>query len=165
QGWETLELNILGGDGERPLAKAIHGYILWDKRYIILKSDDQTPRPASQHASPRPASPQNSPRAALSRQGSLAHSPSPSSHAPMNTQASPSPPWSPPLQLAKKQKQPPAKKVVAPAKEPPIKPWDMSLEECERITQEIVKEHFKPKQKKEPEKVINPGQLKFFIGM
>ena len=41
----------------------------------------------------------------------------------------------------------------------------MSLEECERITQERVKEHFKPKPKKEPEKVINPGQLKFFIGM
>ena len=41
----------------------------------------------------------------------------------------------------------------------------MSLEECDRITQERVKEHFKPKPKKEPEKVINPGQLNFFIGM
>ena len=50
QGWETLELDIPGGDGERTLAKAIHGYILWDKRYIVLKSDDRTPRPASQHA-------------------------------------------------------------------------------------------------------------------
>ena len=87
QCWETLELDIPGGDGERTLVEAIHGYILWDKRYIVLKSDDQTPRPASQHASPTPASPQNSPRAALSRQGSPAHSPSPSSHAPMNTQA------------------------------------------------------------------------------
>ena len=28
QGWETLELDILGGDRERTLAKAIHGYIL-----------------------------------------------------------------------------------------------------------------------------------------
>ena len=122
------------------LAEAIHGYILWDKHYIVLNSDDRTPRPASQHASPRPSSPQNSPRTALSQQGSPAHSPSPSSHAPMNTQASPSPPWSPPP--------PPAKKVAAPAKEPPkkketkeapIKPWDMSLEECDRITQERVK--------------------------
>ena len=178
QGWETLELDIPGGDGERTLAEAIHGYILWDKRYIVLKSDDQTPRPASQHASPRPASPQNSPRAALSRQGSPAHSPSPSSHAPMNTQASPSPPWSPPPPPAKKQKRPPAKKVAAPAREPPkkkekkkktkeapIKPWDMSLEECDRITQERVKEHFKPKPKPEPEKVINPIDLKFFKGM
>ena len=88
----------------------------------------------------------------------------------MNTQASPSPPWSPPPPPAKKQKQPPAKKVAAAAKEPPkkkkkkkktkespIKPRDMSLEECDRITQERVKEHFKP----EPEKVINPIDLKF----
>ena len=45
----------------------------------------------------------------------------------------------------------------------------MSLEECDRITQERVKEHFKPKPKPkpkpEPEKVINPGNLKFFKGM
>ena len=38
----------------------------------------------------------------------------------------------------------------------------MSLEECDRITQERVKEHFKPKPK--PEKVINPIDLKFFKG-
>ena len=48
QGWETLELDIPGGDGERTLTEAIHGYILWDKLYIVLKSDDRTPRPASQ---------------------------------------------------------------------------------------------------------------------
>ena len=29
QGWEMLELDIPGGDGERTLAEAIHGYILW----------------------------------------------------------------------------------------------------------------------------------------
>ena len=39
----------------------------------------------------------------------------------------------------------------------------MSLEECDRITQERVKEHFKSKP--EPEKVINPIDLKFFKGM
>ena len=39
----------------------------------------------------------------------------------------------------------------------------MSLEECDRITQERVKEHFKPKPK--PEKVINPQDLKFFKRM
>ena len=38
----------------------------------------------------------------------------------------------------------------------------MSLEECDRITQERVKEHFKPKP--EPEKV-NPVDLKFFKRM
>ena len=39
----------------------------------------------------------------------------------------------------------------------------MSLEECDWITQERVKEHFKPML--EPEKVINLGDLKFFKGM
>ena len=41
----------------------------------------------------------------------------------------------------------------------------MSLEECDRITQERVKEHFKPKPTPEPKKVINPIDLKFFKGM
>ena len=41
----------------------------------------------------------------------------------------------------------------------------MTLEECTRISDQCVKEHFKPKPKKQPEKVINPEQLKFFIGM
>ena len=50
-------------------------------------------------------------------------------------------------------------------KEAPIKPWDMSLEECDRITQERVKEHFKLKPKPELEKVIHPGDLKFFKEM
>jgi len=92
----------------------------------------------------------------------------------MNTQASPSPPWSPPPPPAKKQKPPPKKQ--APVKEPPkkkeqkkktkeapIKPWDMSLEECGRISDQCVKEHFKPKPPQPKEKVINPGDLKFFI--
>ena len=39
----------------------------------------------------------------------------------------------------------------------------MSLEECGRISDQCIKEHYKPKP--EPEKVINPGQLKFFIEM
>ena len=43
----------------------------------------------------------------------------------------------------------------------------MSLEEYDRITQERVKEHFKPKPKPkpEPEKVINLVDLKFFKGI
>ena len=38
--WKNLELDIPGGDGETTLADAVHGYILWDKRYIILKPTD-----------------------------------------------------------------------------------------------------------------------------
>jgi len=39
----------------------------------------------------------------------------------------------------------------------------MSLEECDQITAERIKEHFKPKLKKQQEKVINPEQLKFLL--
>jgi hypothetical protein len=34
--FEDLELDILGGDGERTLKDAVHGIILWPKRYIIV---------------------------------------------------------------------------------------------------------------------------------
>jgi hypothetical protein len=37
QDFETLELDIPGGDGETTLAQAIHGWILWEKRNILLK--------------------------------------------------------------------------------------------------------------------------------
>jgi hypothetical protein len=40
QGYEELELDIPGGGGEKTLAEAIHGYILWGKCYIILKPTD-----------------------------------------------------------------------------------------------------------------------------
>ena len=63
-------------------------------------------------------------------------------------------------------KEPPKKKEQKKKiKEAPIKLWDMSLEERERITAERVKEHFKPKPPQPKEKVINLGDLQFFIGM
>jgi hypothetical protein len=37
QDYEMLELDIPGGDGETTLAQAIHGWILWEKRNILLK--------------------------------------------------------------------------------------------------------------------------------
>ena len=35
-GWDDLELEISGGDGEKNLGEAIHGWILWPKRYIRI---------------------------------------------------------------------------------------------------------------------------------
>ena len=43
--WKNLELDIPGGDGETTLADATHGYILWNKRYIILKPTDSVTCP------------------------------------------------------------------------------------------------------------------------
>ena len=59
--WKTLELSIPGGDGETTLAEAIHGYILWDMRRIILKATDQTSRPASLQPPPGSPPPPSSP--------------------------------------------------------------------------------------------------------
>jgi hypothetical protein len=33
--FEELEIDIPGGDGEKTLKDALHGIILWPKRYII----------------------------------------------------------------------------------------------------------------------------------
>jgi hypothetical protein len=44
---EMLELDISGGDGETTLAQAIHGWILWEKRNILLKPTNQASRPSS----------------------------------------------------------------------------------------------------------------------
>ena len=38
--WKNLELDIPGGYGETTLGVAVHGYILWDKWYIILRPTD-----------------------------------------------------------------------------------------------------------------------------
>ena len=33
-GWEDLDLDILGGDGQEELGHAMHTWICWNKRYI-----------------------------------------------------------------------------------------------------------------------------------
>jgi hypothetical protein len=43
--WKNLELDIPGGDGETTLADVTHGYILRNKRYIILKPTDSVTCP------------------------------------------------------------------------------------------------------------------------
>jgi len=62
--WKNLELDIPGGDGETILADDVHGYILWDKQYIILKPTDQGSRPTSPQPDRRSPPPPPSPGAA-----------------------------------------------------------------------------------------------------
>jgi hypothetical protein len=100
--YEMLELDISGGDGEKTLAEAIHDFILWDKRYIILKTSDQASRSASPARAPT-MSPWSSPLAAPH------YSPSPSSPGQPSAPSSPASPTSPPSPPTKKQKQPPKK--------------------------------------------------------
>ncbi|KAF8666430.1 hypothetical protein HU200_053540 [Digitaria exilis] len=35
-GWEDLDLEIKGGDGEKVLGQALHSWICWQKKYIIF---------------------------------------------------------------------------------------------------------------------------------
>jgi len=156
KGYEMLELDIPRGDNENTLAQAVHGYILWEKRNIIIKAADQSSRPSSPQPPRSPPSPAAAPQ----------HSPSPSSQ---GQPASPSP--SPPLakkqkQMPKKQappKEAPKKKEQRPkkAKEAPTLPWDKSYEESLKQSQKEVREHFKPKgrEKKQP---IDPKASAFF---
>nr|TKW01054.1 hypothetical protein SEVIR_8G151800v2 [Setaria viridis] len=64
--YEGLELDLLGGEGERILGDALHGIILWRKRYNIIPGQEVSFRPIDP---PQPPSPQNS------RPSSPAHPP------------------------------------------------------------------------------------------
>ena len=98
--WKNLELDIPGGDGETTLVDAVHGYILWDKRYIILKPTDQGSRPALPQAVRRSPPPPPSARAAPEH--SATEPPSP--RQPLSTPAEPPSPGSPPPSPPKKRK-------------------------------------------------------------
>jgi hypothetical protein len=58
--FEELEIDIPGGDGEKTLKDALHGIILWPKRYIvIIPKNDGSPRDRlepGQPSSPGPSS-------------------------------------------------------------------------------------------------------------
>ena len=60
----------------------------------------------------------------------------------------------------KKNQQPKTKTTEA-----PTLPWDWRYEESKKISDAQVKEHFKKMEPVKKEKPINPGDLKFFIGM
>jgi len=98
--WKNLELDIPGGDGETTLADVVHGYILWDKRYIILKPTDQGSRPASPQPDRRSPPPPLSPGAAPEHSATEPPSPRQS----LTTPAEPPSPGSPPPSPPKKRK-------------------------------------------------------------
>jgi len=57
------------------------------------------------------------------------------------------------------------KEVAEKKNKAPTLPWDMSYEECKKISDAKVKENFKRKEPEKKDKVVKPSDLKFFIGM
>ena len=125
--WKNLKLDIPRGDGETTLADATHGYILWNKRYIMLKPTDQGSRPASsQRPTPGSPPPPPSPRPAPE------HSPSSLSPGqPLTIPASSPSPGSPPLPPPKKpEKKEPEKHTSGPCKIENFN-WNVRIEQEE----------------------------------
>jgi hypothetical protein len=69
--FEDLELDIPGGDGERTLKDAVHGIILWLKRYIIIPHTEGSIPPTDPLQPRSSSSPRSSSRPSISH-----HSPS-----------------------------------------------------------------------------------------
>nr|TKW21568.1 hypothetical protein SEVIR_4G127700v2 [Setaria viridis] len=141
--WDDLELEIPGGDREKNLGEAIHGWILWPKRYIRIMQS-------------------NPPTLGSSPQGSRARSPTPSARAPSplpdrDPSMSPPPPIMsmatrrnmpsvPPTTATKKQNKPKEKQPE------PKNPCDMTNAELHVVVDAEVKAHFTKKRsvKKDP---------------
>jgi hypothetical protein len=64
--FEDLELDIPGGDAERTLKDAVHGIILWPKRYIIIPQTEGSIPPTEPPQSRPSSSPRSSSRPSIS---------------------------------------------------------------------------------------------------
>jgi hypothetical protein len=183
KGWEDLNLEILGGDGEEELQHALHTWICWNKRYIRFPQGSTDPA-ASAH-SPRPRSPTPTPSmSSLSphaqRDPSMGPPSPPTQREPnMDPQSpptqrdpsmSPLPPpkvkkntnaWVPPLPPPKVKKNPAKKKEKPP---PPKLAYETTQEELNEHVRKEVREQFAPR-KPEPKQLVDPAGQKFFITM
>lgn len=172
--FEDLELEIPGGDGEKTLKDALHGIILWPKRYIIIPENEPSIPPNDPPRPPPPSSPGPS--------SPPARSPSP--QLPFNSGGAsddddlPSPKQAPKRSRSKSSKAMPPPKLNKPAenvkKAQPVKrklPYEMTIEENEAECQRQVhdwldktRDAFKQRQREENEKV-DPAKLSFFKKM
>ena len=152
-GFEALELDYPGGDDETTLGQVKHGFVLWNKKYIVLPGSAPRP-PTPPSRSPPPTSPPFLPQ----RDPSASPSPSPAtpvrSPSPATPARSPSPEpvqRSPPYKWFDAKRavngSPPKKRQKKPRKvETPEKlPYERTVEESEAITRAEVKAHFTKK--------------------
>nr|TKW02918.1 hypothetical protein SEVIR_7G030900v2 [Setaria viridis] len=147
-GWDDLELEIPGGDGKKNLGEAIHGWIIWPKRYIRITQ----PNPSTLGSSP---------------QGSRAKSPMPSARAPsplLERDPSMSPtatqrktPLVPPTAAMKKQNN---LKEMQPE---PKKLCDMTDVELHAVVYAQFKAYFAPKPPVKKDPPLDKVKLRAFI--
>ena len=134
-GWDSMELDIPGPEGERTLGEVLGGIILWDKNNIKLPGWTPKPTPPpSGRMSPSPPSPPRSPPHDYDH-----HSPSPS-------RSPPQPPISTKRRRSPKRQMSPLPRV--PHKNLPIRPYDRTDEETDMI---VKAECVAQLQKKKPE--------------
>jgi hypothetical protein len=140
KGYESLELDMAGGDGEKTLGEVTGGIILWKKKYIVLA--DSTPPPTPPSSNPpqqSPPLPDRDPSASPSR--SLERQPSP------------------PIKWINKRKptaSPPKKKGTKKSRDktPEKLPYDLTDEETRKVVVADVKRQLQPK-KPEPEEKLS----------
>lgn len=138
-GWEDLELEIEGGDGEKVLNEALHCWICWPKKYIIFPC----PVSVSSGQCSRPRSP---PPADIRAPNMDPQSPPPAARDQSVTSPVPPPP-------------PPKQKKAPKAKDPPPRdklPSEMTRKELRQWVDEDTRRQFA---KKEP---IGPKAKKHF---
>nr|TKW20836.1 hypothetical protein SEVIR_4G115600v2 [Setaria viridis] len=113
--YEGLELDLPRGDGERALRDALHGIIIWHKRYIIIPNKENSRPSSPAHPPPGPSSPPGPSHPARSL------SPSPSNPGGASDDNQNTPPRSPSLGLkssASKEPAAPLKKSRPPPSNP-----------------------------------------------
>jgi len=139
KGYESLELDMAGGDGEKTLGEVTGGIILWKKKYIVFA--DSTPPPTPPCSNP----PQQSP-------------PLPDRDPSASPSRSPERQPSPPIKWNKRKvtaASPTKKKGRKNSKDktPEKLPYDLTHEETRTVVAAEVKRHFAP-QKPEPKEKL-----------
>ncbi|RLM61613.1 hypothetical protein C2845_PM14G08240 [Panicum miliaceum] len=183
KGWEDLDLEIPGGDGEEKLQHALHTWICWNKRYIRFPQGTTYSAASAQNARSRSPTPPKSmgplsspaqrspsmdlPSPSLQRDPSM-DLPSPATN--RDPGMSPPPPkvkinanaWVPSPPPPKVKKNPAMKKEKPP---PPKLAYNMTNEELNAHVRKEVTDYFTLKRMPEPKQPVNPAGKKFFIGI